>query len=64
MKRYKYLIVVFCLGFINNACELLKEEPEHILVSENFYQTPEEALASVNAVYQRFAPGMYTGLLT
>lgn len=63
MKIYKYLLVIIGLGFINNSCDLLKEEPEHILVSENFYRTPEEALASVNAVYQRLAPGMYNRVI-
>jgi len=59
MKIYKYLPIIFCLSFVSNGCELLKEDPEHVLVTENFYKTTEEALAAVNAVYQRLATGMY-----
>jgi len=59
MKKYKYLPLIFCLNFVSNGCELLKEDPEHVLVTENFYRTQEEAIAVVNAVYQRLSADMY-----
>ncbi len=48
MKRYIYLFVI-ALAF--QSCVSLDEDPESFITEEQFYNTDEQAIAAVNAVY-------------
>ena len=51
------LIALLTLGY--TGCNLLEEEPEHLLVTDGFYQTEGDAVAAVNSIYNRIYSGMY-----
>lgn len=48
MKKYLYL---FLITAALSACTKLKETPDSILVTDQFYKTAEDAVAAVNSVY-------------
>ncbi|WKN44700.1 RagB/SusD family nutrient uptake outer membrane protein [Tunicatimonas pelagia] len=51
------LILILLLGV--NACNILEEDPEHLLVTDNFYQSEGDAVAAVNTIYNRMYTRMY-----
>lgn len=56
MKKIFISIVTLLLG---SCSSLLQEDPMDTLVSSNFYQTPSDAVAAMNAVYSRLNKGLY-----
>ena len=50
MKKNIFIISIFFL--INYSCDLLEEIPEDRLVINNFYNTPSDAIAGINSIYQ------------
>lgn len=63
MKIYKYL-TAFMLAAVCSSCNLLEEDPEHILVTDNFYKSADEAVAGVNIIYNRLNTGMYNRIIS
>jgi len=41
------------------ACDVLEEDPEHILVTNNFYESEGDAIAAVNTIYNRMYSNVY-----
>lgn len=56
-RRGLFLAIIPFMFF---ACSDLEEEPYSFLSAENFYQTPEDALAALNAAYAVY-PVLYEG---
>jgi len=54
---YLFGLILFALSF--SACDLLEEDPEHILVTNNFYNNSGDAEAAVTAIYNRLYSNMY-----
>jgi hypothetical protein len=53
----KNLIIIIILSL--SSCNLLVEEPEHIVVTDGFYKSEGDAVAAVNSIYNRLAVRMY-----
>lgn len=57
MKRIFFLMIIV---FLINACDFLDETPKDFLSPANFYNTSNDAVAAVNAVYDRL--GYYSNM--
>jgi len=53
------LILSLALLLGVSACNILEEEPEHILVTSGFYQSEGDAVAAVNTIYNRLYSNVY-----
>jgi len=62
-KSISSLLLSLAMLLTTFSCELLEEDPEHILVTGGFYQSEGDALAAVNSVYNRLYSGMYERVL-
>lgn len=52
MKLYKFFTITVCMLVLFTACEKqLKENPESVLSTVNFYKTKADAVAAVDAIY-------------
>ncbi len=53
MKKFSIIIItILCCGFILASCKkFLTEDPKNLVAITNFYQTENDAVASVNAIY-------------
>ncbi|MGX5819594.1 RagB/SusD family nutrient uptake outer membrane protein [Chitinophaga lutea] len=47
----KHSLYIFAGLFFLSACAKLDEKPESLLTADQYYRTPEDAVAAVNAVY-------------
>ena len=54
-----YYIILIAIACSLPACNLLEEEPEHLLVTDGFYQTEGDAVAAVNSIYNRLYTRTY-----
>lgn len=54
MKKLIYSILLLCAF---TSCELLEQEPKTQILTENFYQTEEDALTAVNSTYAQLKSG-------
>lgn len=54
---------IFCLLILTllgmPSCNILLEEPDHIIVTDGFYKSEGDAIAAVNSIYNRLAARMY-----
>lgn len=58
--KYIFIALTFLsLIFGGTACNLLEEDPEHLLVTNSFYNKEGDAVAAVNSIYNRLYSGMY-----
>ena len=45
------ILIVFCVGLLVSGCEKVLQESPKQIAEENFYNTEEEVIAAVNAIY-------------
>ena len=57
MKPIRFLSALVLCSFLLAGCDLLQETPESALSTEQFYQTTEDAMAGVDAVYASLFQG-------
>lgn len=53
MRKFFYFILISVFSF---NCQFLEESPTDRLVTNNFYNSPEDAESAINAVYQSLYP--------
>ncbi len=58
----KYLIYLAFLMVLGSCKKFLEENPKGLITNTNFYQTTDDAIAAVNAVYTTLRPDVALGL--
>ncbi len=57
--KYIFISLIFLFALSVTSCDLLEEDPEHILVTSNFYSNSGDAVAAVNTIYNRLYSRVY-----